>query len=392
LRGGKLMILIKNGKVYTMAGRVLENGCILIKDGKIAEVTEQIAAPLGAEVIDAGGRMVLPGMIDAHCHLGMWETAIGFEGDDGNEMTAPVTAHLRGIDGINPMDKSFTEARDAGVTTACTGPGSANVIGGTFVAVKTHGVRIDNMIVKDPLAMKCAFGENPKRVYNAQKKMPSTRMGTAGIMREALLKAKRYMEAIERAGDDASKLPTLDVQSEALIPVLRKQIPLKAHAHRADDIFTAIRIAKEFDLKITLDHCTEGHLIADELAKEGLPAIVGPSFGHRSKYELTNMTFDTPSVLSEAGVKVAIITDSPVNPLESLPLMAGMAVAAGMDKLEALKAITINAAEIVGIADRVGSIEVGKDADIAIYDGHPFEIQSKSWKVLIDGKVVFSRA
>jgi len=386
------MILIKNGKVYTMAGRVLENGCILIKDGKIAEVTEQIAAPLGAEVIDAGGRMVLPGMIDAHCHLGMWETAIGFEGDDGNEMTAPVTAHLRGIDGINPMDKSFTEARDAGVTTACTGPGSANVIGGTFVAVKTHGVRIDNMIVKDPLAMKCAFGENPKRVYNAQKKMPSTRMGTAGIMREALLKAKRYMEAIERAGDDASKLPTLDVQSEALIPVLRKQIPLKAHAHRADDIFTAIRIAKEFDLKITLDHCTEGHLIADELAKEGLPAIVGPSFGHRSKYELTNMTFDTPSVLSEAGVKVAIITDSPVNPLESLPLMAGMAVAAGMDKLEALKAITINAAEIVGIADRVGSIEVGKDADIAIYDGHPFEIQSKSWKVLIDGKVVFSRA
>lgn len=385
------MILIKNGKIYTMAGQILENGCVLIKDGKIAEVGQNIEAPQGAEVVDAGGRMVLPGMIDAHCHLGMWETAIGFEGDDGNEMTAPVTAHLRAIDAINPMDRSFQEARDAGVTTACTGPGSANVIGGTFAAVKTHGIRIDNMIVKDPLAMKCAFGENPKRVYNAQKKTPSTRMGTAAVMREALLKAKRYLAAIERAGDDASKLPVLDMQSEALLPVIRKEIPLKAHAHRADDIFTAIRIAKELDVMITLDHCTEGHLIAEEIAKEGLPAIVGPSFGHRTKYELTNKTFETPGALTKAGVKIAITTDSPVNPLESLRLMAGMAVAAGMDKMDALKAITINAAEIVGIADRVGSIEAGKDADIAIYDGHPFEISSKSWKVLIDGKVVYSR-
>lgn len=385
------MILIKNGKIFTMAGPVLENGCILVKDGKIAEVGQHIAAPAGAEVIDAGGRMVIPGMIDAHCHLGMWETAIGFEGDDGNEMTSPVTAQLRAIDALNPMDRSFQEARDGGVTTACTGPGSANVIGGTFVAVKTHGDRIDDMIVKDPLAMKCAFGENPKRVYNAQKKLPTTRMGTAAVIREALMKAKRYLAAIERAGDDATKLPTLDMQSEALLPVLRKEIPLKAHAHRADDIFTAIRVAREFDVNITLDHCTEGHLIAKHLAKEGLPAIVGPSFGHRTKYELTNKTFDTPGVLSHAGIKVAIVTDSPVNPLESLPLMAGMAAAAGMDRMEALKAITINAAEIVGIADRVGSLEVGKDADIVIYDGHPFEIEGKTWKVLIDGAVVFSR-
>lgn len=385
------MILIKSGKIFTMAGQVIENGCILVKDGKIAEIDQHIEVPFGAEVIDAEGRMVIPGMIDAHCHLGMWETAIGFEGDDGNEMTAPVTAHLRAIDAINPMDKSFQEARDGGVTTACTGPGSANVIGGTFVAVKTHGDRIDDMIVKEPLAMKCAFGENPKRVYNAQKKLPTTRMGTAAVIREALMKAKRYLAAIEQAGDDASKLPALDMQSEALLPVLRKEMPLKAHAHRADDIFTAIRVAHEFDVDITLDHCTEGHLIAEYLAKEGLPAIIGPSFGHRTKYELINKCFDTPGVLQRAGVKVAITTDSPVNPLESLPLMAGMAVAAGMDRMEALKAITINAAEIVGIADRVGSLEVGKDADIVIYDGHPFEIEGKTWKVLIDGTVVFSR-
>lgn len=385
------MILIKNGKIFTMAGQVIENGCILVKDGKIAEIGQHIEVPFGAEVIDAAGRMVMPGMIDAHCHLGMWETAIGFEGDDGNEMTAPVTAHLRAIDAINPMDKSFQEARDGGVTTACTGPGSANVIGGTFVAVKTHGDRIDDMIVKEPLAMKCAFGENPKRVYNAQKKLPTTRMGTAAVIREALMKAKRYLAAIEQAGDDASKLPALDMQSEALLPVLRKEMPLKAHAHRADDIFTAIRVAHEFDVDITLDHCTEGHLIAEHLAKEGLPAIIGPSFGHRTKYELINKCFDTPGVLQRAGVKVAITTDSPVNPLESLPLMAGMAAAAGMDRMEALKAITINAAEIVGIADRVGSLEVGKDADIVIYDGHPFEVEGKTWKVLIDGSVVFSR-
>ncbi len=385
------MILIKNGKIYTMAGQVIENGCVLIKDGKIAEVGQSIEAPQGAEVIDAGGRMVLPGLIDAHCHLGMWETAIGFEGDDGNEMTAPVTAHLRAIDAINPMDKSFEEARSAGITTACTGPGSANVIGGTFTAVKTFGIRIDNMIVKEPLAMKCAFGENPKRVYNSQKKMPSTRMGTAAIMREALMKAKRYAEAIERADGDASKMPALDMQSEALLPVIRREIHLNCHAHRADDIFTAIRIGKEFNVRITIEHCTEGHLIAEEIAKEGLAAVVGPSFGHRTKFELINKTFETPGALNRAGVKVAITTDSPVNPLESLPLMAGMAVAAGMDEMEALKAITINPAEIVGIADRVGSIEVGKDADIAIYDGHPFEISAKSWKVLIDGRVVYNR-
>ena len=382
------MILITNGRIHTAVGPTLDNGCILIKDGKIAEVARDIAAPAGAKIIDAGGRHVFPGFVDAHCHLGMWEDSIGFEGDDGNEMTAPVTANLRAIDAINPMDVTFKEAREAGVTSCATGPGSANVIGGTFVAIKTVGDRIDDMIIKDPIAMKCAFGENPKRVYSGQKKQPSTRMGTAAVMREALMKAKRYLETIERAGDDASKLPALDVQSEALLPVLRKEIPLKAHAHRADDIFTSIRIAREFNVDITLEHCTEGHLIADYLVKEGLPAVIGPSFGHRTKFELKNKTFETPAILDKAGVKVAIVTDSPVVPLSSLPIMAGMAVASGMSEEAALRAITINAAEIVGIADRVGSIEVGKDADIAIFDGHPFEISGKPWCVLINGQPV----
>lgn len=379
-----MTIIIKNGRLYPMVGPVIENGSILIENGKIVEVGIDIAAPECAQVIDAAGRMVMPGMIDAHCHLGMEESAIRAEGSDGNEATAPNTAQVRAIDGINPMDITFQEAREAGVTLAATGPGSANVLGGTFVVMKTYGICVDEMVIKDPLAMKCAFGENPKRVYGGQHKMPATRMGTAAILRDSLFKAKEYMEAKE-----AGKSQTFDMQKEALIPVLRREIPLKAHAHRADDIFTVIRIAKEFNVKVTLDHCTEGHLIAEYIARENLPAIVGPSFGHRSKFELKNKSFITPGVLARAGVKVAICTDSPVLPLQSLPLMAGMAHAAGMDEMDALKAITINAAEILEVADRVGSIEVGKDADIVIYDGHPFNTDGKAWKVLMDGKVVY---
>lgn len=384
------MILIENARIFTMEDELVEEGSILIENGKIKEVGKNIGRPEGAELIDAGGRMLTPGFIDAHCHLGMFEDAIGFEGDDGNEATDPVTPELRAIDAINPMDKTFQEAYQGGVTTAVTGPGSANVIGGSFSAIKTYGHRIDDMILKTSVAMKIAFGENPKRVYDGKDETPSTRMATAAILRETLFKAKDYIE--KKEDEDSSKHPDFDMKMEALIPVIKKEIPLKAHAHRADDIFTAIRIAREFDLDITLDHCTEGHLIADDLAKEGLNAIVGPSFGERSKFELKNLTFKTPKVLTEKGVKVAITTDSPVTPLEYLALCAGLAHRAGLDEMEALKAITINPAEIIGIDDRVGSIKAGKDADIVIFDKNPLKnIDSQTFMTIIDGKVVYKR-
>lgn len=386
------MILIKNGLVKTMAGETIVNGQVLIENGKIKAVGKELEIPGDAEIIDASGKIVSPGFIDAHCHLGMWEEGIGFEGEDGNEAVDPVTPQLRAIDSINPMCVAFEEARMGGVTTAVTGPGSANVIGGQFIAIKTYGKRIDNMIIKNPVAMKIAFGENPKRVYNDQEKSPTTRMATAAILRETLFEAKRYLEEMEESKKDPDKKPDFDIKMEALMPVMRKEIPLKAHAHRADDIFTALRIAKEFDLDITLDHCTEGHLIADELAIEGKPAIVGPSLSNKSKYELRNLTFETPKVLNNEGIKIAIMTDAPVIPLQYLSLAAGLAVKSGLDEEEAWKAITINPAQIIGIDDRVGSIEVGKDADIVIFDGNPIkDVDYKTVMTIIDGKIVFRR-
>lgn len=385
------MLLIKNGLIYTMKDQIIENGSILIENGKIVDVGKDIIAPLDAEVIDAGGRLITPGFVEAHCHLGLWEDGIGFEGNDGNEMVDPVTPQVRAIDGINPMDRTFKEAYEGGVTTAITGPGSANVIGGSFVAIKTYGHRIDDMIIKNPIAMKVAFGENPKRVYVEQKKSPITRMATAAILRETLFKARTYMEKKEKEIDPL-KMPDYDMKMEALIPVLKKEIPIKAHAHRADDIFTALRIAKEFDIDVTLDHCTEGHLIAEDLAKEGKGAIVGPTLGDRSKFELRNMTFDTPRILNEAGVKIAITTDASVVPLQYLSLCAGLAHKSGLDEMEAFKAITINPAEIVGLDDRLGSLEVGKDADIVIFDGNPIkDIDYHTYMTIIDGKVVYNR-
>lgn len=384
------MLLIKNGKIYTMAGEVIESGSILIDNGKIVDVGEDVVAPLDAEVIDAEGRMVLPGFVDGHTHLGMWEEGIGFEGSDGNEMVDPVTPHLRAIDAINPMDEAFENAYKAGITSVATGPGSANVIGGLSTAIKTYGKRVDDMIIKDPLAMKIAFGENPKRVYYEQKKSPITRMATAAILRENLFKARTYLKKKEMAKDDPSKMPDYDIKMEALSLVLKKEIPLKAHAHRADDIFTALRIAKEFDVDITLEHCTEGHLIANYLAKEGKGALVGPTLSNKSKVELKDLTFDTPRILHKAGVKVGIITDAPVIPIQYLPICAGLAVKAGLDEMEALKSITINPAEIIGIDNRVGSIEVGKDADIVIFDGNPIkDIGCRTYATIINGKVVY---
>ncbi len=384
------MLLIKNGLVKTMSGTNIENGQILIEDGIIKAVGKDLEIPEDADVIDVSGCIVTPGLIDAHCHIGIMEEGIGFEGDDTNEITNPITPHMRAIDGINPICEEFEEAIKGGITTAVVAPGSANIIGGHACAIKTYGKRIDNMIVKNPIGMKIAFGENPKRCYGKNDKTPMTRMAVAALLRENLYKAKNYMDKKEKAKNDPEKMPDFDLKMEALIPVLKKEIPLKAHAHRADDILTAIRIAKEFDLDITLDHCTEGHLIADEIAKEGKCALVGPSLSGKVKYELKNLTFETPKILNEAGIKIAIITDAPVIPVHYLSLCAGLAVKSGLDEEEAWKAITINAAEIININNRVGSIETGKDADIVVFKGNPLtDIDCKTVMTIINGKIVF---
>jgi len=387
------MIYIKNRLVKTITGGDIPGGQVLIDGSKIVAVGKSVEAPADAQVIDAQGCIVAPGFVEGHCHIGLDEEAIGFEGADYNERTDPVTPHMRGIDGLNPMDEAFFDAYSHGVTTAVTGPGSANVVGGTFLAVKLCGKRVDNMVVKNPVAMKVAFGENPKRCYGGDsKKAPITRMGTAALLREVLRKSQDYREQMDAWEKDPEghKKPEFDAKLDAMLPVMRGEIPLKSHAHRADDIFTALRIAKEFGVGITLDHCTDGHLIADELAKEGRPCLVGPTFGNKSKFELKNKCWDTPKVLVENGLKVAIITDAPVIPLRYLPLCAGLAMQAGLGEEDAWRAVTINPAEIVGIADRVGSLESGKDADIAIYKGSPLtDVQCKTLYTIIDGKVVY---
>ena len=380
------MLLIKNGYIKSMAGPDIPKGSVLVgDDGKIISVGEHIQVP-EATVIDAEGRLVTPGCVDAHCHIGLDNEACGWEGHDYNEMTDPVTPQMRAIDSINPMDEAFPNAIRGGVTTACTGPGSANVVGGTFTTIKLVGKRVDKMIVKDGVAMKCAFGENPKRCYGQNgKKSPMTRMGTAAVLRELLFKAKRYLEDKE-----AGKNPNFDMKLEAMLPVMKGEIPLKAHAHRADDILTSIRIAKEFGLKLTLDHCTDGALIADELAAEGYPAFVGPSLGSKTKIELMHKSFETPRILTDAGVKVSIITDAPVIPLQYLPMCAALAAKEGLSQEDAWKAITIHPAESVGIGDRVGSLEPGKDGDIVIWTANPMEtVGAESYITIVDGKVVY---
>ena len=379
------MILIKNAHIKPIVGEELENGCILLDGGKIAAIGAQLEAE-GAQVIDAGGRLVTPGIIEAHCHVGLHNQGLRWEGADYNEKTDPITPHMRAIDGFNPQDGMLDDAIRGGVTTVCTGPGSANVVGGTFAAIKLYGKRVDKMIVKEPLAMKCAFGENPKRCYGqGAKKSPMTRMGTAALLRELLFKTKRYLE-----DKQAGKNPPFDMKLESMIPVIEGKLPLKAHAHRADDILTSIRIAKEFGVKLTLDHCTDGALIADELAAENYPAFVGPTFGNKSKIELANKSFTTPKVLADAGAKVSIITDAPVIPLQYLPMCAALAVNAGLDTEYAWKAITINAAESTGISERVGSLEPGKDGDVVIWTADPMTtVGAESYTTIIDGKIVY---
>jgi imidazolonepropionase-like amidohydrolase len=385
------MLFIKNGIINTVTNGVIE-GDILIENGKIVEIGKDIVVPLDVEVIDATGKYIYPGFIDAHTHLGLWEDGMGFEGADGNEETDPITPHLNPIDGVNPMDRTFAEAVSGGITSTCTTPGSANVMGGQCIAIKTHGKRIDKMIIKNPVASKIAFGENPKNVYGKDDKMPQTRMAIAALLRETLKKAEEYLEDIvAHEEDEDNEKPEYDIKMESLLPVLRREIPFKVHAHRADDMFTAIRIAKEFNIRLSLDHCTEGHLIVDELVEEGYPVIVGPSLSERSKIELRNLTFDTAGILSNAGLDVCLMTDHPVIPIQYLPLCAAIAIKHGMKREKAIESITINPAKVLGIEDRVGSIEVGKDADIVIWNNEHLDVQSYVEYTLIDGKVVYKK-
>ena len=379
-------MIIRNGNVYDAVNREPYIADIRVIDGKIAEIGKDLKVSPEEECFDASGLRVYPGFIDAHCHLGLDGWGIGFEGADYNEMGDICTPQLRAEDSFNPMDPTVKHAAKGGVTSVATGQGSANAIGGTWIAVKTTGVCVDDMIIKTPVAMKCALGENPKRVY--RDKGNDARMSTASVIRGMLFKAREYMQKKRAAGGSVSKMPAFDFKCEAMLPVLEKEIPLKVHAHQANDIFTAIRIAKEFDVLLTIEHVTEGHLIADKLENCPYPLAVGPTLTHASKFELQNKSWTTPGILSAKGCQVSIVTDSPVIPQEYLPLCAGLAVKAGMDPFEALKAITINPAKQIGIDERVGSLEVGKDADIVIADGDPMVSDTVIKKVFIDGKAV----
>ncbi|HIS99276.1 MAG TPA: amidohydrolase [Candidatus Faecaligallichristensenella faecipullorum] len=380
------MILIRNARVLTMEDdKVIQGGEILMDGGKIVDVGSALSAP-GAQVVDARGMYALPGVVDAHCHIGMFEDGMGFEGDDGNEATDPLTPQLRALDAINPMDRCFSEALSCGVTCAATGPGSANVIGGQFLAMKTNGHDLEQMVIQEPLAMKAAFGENPKRVYSGKHQAPETRMATAAILRNALMEAREYLKKKEQGGD---KAPDFDLKKEMLSKVLTRELLLKCHAHRADDILTAIRIAKEFNLRISLEHCTEGYLIADALKRANVPCILGPLLSDRSKIELRNMSFKAPGILHKAGVRFALMTDHPVIPMQYLMVEAGICAREGLDEMEALRAVTLNAAWAIGLDGRLGSLKPGKDADVALYDGHPMDTRTRVKQVYVNGQLAY---
>ncbi|WP_330615551.1 amidohydrolase [Romboutsia sp. 1001713B170131_170501_G6] len=373
-----------------MSDKNYNRGSILIKDKKIVEIGENINinSNKDCKIIDAENCWVMPGIIEAHCHIGIQEERKGFEGNDCNEINESITPYLRALDGINVMDSAFHNALTSGITGVMVGPGSSNVVGGQFVFIKTHGRTIDNMAVLEPAAMKVAFGENIKTNYNQKNMMPSTRMSIAALLREELFEAQKYNQNKKNAMKNGESFDEV-FRKECWLPVINREIPLKAHVHRADDILTAIRIAKEFNLKLTLDHCTEGHLISEEIKASGFPAIVGPSLAIRNKIETQNADFKTAGILHKAGVKVAITTDHPVTRIQDLPICAGFAAREGLGIEEGLKAITINAAEICNVSDKVGSIEIGKDADIAIFDGNPMEVFTKTMYTIIDGEIVY---
>ena len=386
------MKAIVNGTVHTASQGVLETGTVLIDDeGLITAVGPDLELPDGARVIDASGMNVFPGFVDAHTHLGIWEEGVGRAFLDGNEATDPVTPHVRALDAINPRDQGLADARSVGVTTACITPGSANAICGQAVVIKTAGEVVDRMVVRQPAGLKMALGENPKSVYKPRDKMPSTRMGTAALIRETLVKTQNYLDKQAKAAEDPDKdPPDEDLKLEAVALTLRGELQARIHAHRADDILTALRLGEEFGLRVVVEHCTEGHKVAAELAGAGVPALVGPTLGSRSKVELRELSFATPGELARAGVTVALISDHPLVPIQYLPLCGGLAIREGLDEATALRALTLTPAEILGVADRVGSLEAGKDADLAIYQGHPFyDVQARCQLTMVQGQVVY---
>lgn len=403
------MIAIKNGKIFTITQGVIEKGTILVEGGRIVAIGERVDIPKDAEIYDASGKVVMPGMIDAHCHTGIFLDGVGWEYSDGNEITDPITPHLRALDAIHPEDPAFKDLVEAGVTTICTGPGSANLIGGQWSCVKTMPkASVDQMILLDPAGMKMALGENPRKVYGDQKRAPATRMANAAILRNALVEAQNYLAKWERyekelagfkaksktkAKNENTQPPTppdRDLKMEALGKVLRRELKARIHAHRSYDILTAIRIAEEFHLDVTIEHATEGYKIADILAAKKVPVTVGPILLSRVKYEMSGLDPRNPGILAKAGVKVAIQTDE-MSAVRYLALNASLAVREGMPEEEALKAITINAAEIIGVDHRVGSLEVGKDADIVVFNGHPFNYLTVVMLVLVNGELAYRR-
>jgi len=374
-----------------MSSGVIERGTILIEDGKIVAIGTDVAVPAGARIIDAEGRWVQPGIIEAHCHLGVAEQGIGSEGNDVNEMTEPCTPHVRAIDGINPRETGMMDAVQAGITAAWMTPGSGNVIGGQGATCRTWGATVEEIVLKEFSGLKAALGENPKRVYSQKGKI-ATRMGSAGFFREMFYKAKAYMRKQEVAREKGTDMPDYDIRLEPICAVLRKEVPLRLHAHRTDDIMTALRFAREFDFELTIEHCSEGYLIADQIAAEPRVkgVVVGPVLTAKSKIETANKEWAAAGIMARAGVLTCIMTDHPVTPVQYLPLCAALSNKAGMDEEEALKAITINAAKLCGVADRVGSLEVGKEADIAIFTGHPFDLwRTETVATIIAGKVVY---
>lgn len=384
------MLAITGGKIYTITGEVIDGGTLLISEGKIKEVGRGLETPSQAQVMDASGLLVFPGFIDAHAHVALHEEGLGWEGNDVNEATDPVTPHIRALDGINPADEGLRDAIAGGVTAAWVTPGSANVVGGEGATIKTFGATADAMVMKAPTGLKAAFGENPKKVYGQKNVIPSTRMGAAAVLRETLTKGLNYLKKKEKAEKEGDVFE-VDLKMETVGRVLRKEIPLRLHAHRADDIQTALRIKDEFGIDMVVEHCTEGHLVAGELSRRQVRAVVGPTMTAKRKVELRGRSLDTPALMVSEGVTLALTTDHPVIPIQYLTLTAALAVREGLPEEEALKAITINAADIAQVGDRLGSLEPGKDADVVLWDGHPLDLKSRVRTVLVDGQVVYSR-